>query len=84
MYIGVYIHVYNCALKAYQINKEMAVHFSILAWRIPRKEEPGRLWSTGLHRVRHDLSDLTCILIARIHQTVSSAWRRVALGWFGL
>ena len=34
----------------------MATHSSILAWRIPRTEEPGRLWSTGC-RVRHDWSD---------------------------
>ena len=37
----------------------MATHSSILAWRIPRTEEPGGLLSMGLHRVRHDLSDLT-------------------------
>ena len=32
----------------------MAAHSSILAWRIPWTEEPGRLQSIGLHRVRHD------------------------------
>ena len=32
----------------------MASHFSILAWRFPRTEEPGRLQSIGLHRVRQD------------------------------
>ena len=32
--------------------KEMATHSSVLAWRIPRTEEPGR--SMGLQRVRHD------------------------------
>ena len=36
------------------LKKEMATHSSILAWRIPRKEEPGRLQSMGLQRVRHD------------------------------
>ena len=36
------------------LEKEMATHFSILAWRIPRREEPGRLQSTGLQRVGHD------------------------------
>ena len=35
--------------------KEMATHFSILAWEIPWKEEPGGLQTTGLQRVRHDL-----------------------------
>ena len=32
----------------------MATHSSILAWKIPRTEEPGRLQSTGSQRVRHD------------------------------
>ena len=32
----------------------MAIHFSILAWRIPWTEEPGRLQSIGLQRVEHD------------------------------
>ena len=36
------------------LEKEMAVHSSIPAWRIPWREEPGRLQSTGLQRVRHD------------------------------
>ena len=31
-----------------------ATHSSILAWRIPRTEEPGGLWSIGSQRVRHD------------------------------
>ena len=34
--------------------KEMATHSSVLAWRIPGREEPGGLPSMGLHRVRHD------------------------------
>ena len=34
--------------------KEMATHSSILAWRIPWTEEPGRLQYTGLQRVRHE------------------------------
>ena len=36
------------------VEKEMAAHSSILAWKIPRIEEPGRLQSTGSQRVRHD------------------------------
>ena len=35
-------------------------HSSILAWSIPWTEEPGRLQSVGLQRVRHDWSDLVC------------------------
>ena len=36
------------------LEKGMATHSSILAWRIPGTEEPGGLQSMGLHRVRHD------------------------------
>ena len=36
------------------LEKEMATHPSILAWRIPWTEEPGRLQSTGSQRVGHD------------------------------
>ena len=36
----------------------MAAHSSVLAWRIPGTEEPGRLLSMGSHRVRHNCSDL--------------------------
>ena len=37
------------------VEKEMANHSSILAWRIPWTEEAGWLQSIGLQRVRHDL-----------------------------
>ena len=36
------------------LEKEMATHSSILAWRIPWTEEPGRLPSMGSQRVEHD------------------------------
>ena len=36
------------------LEKEMATHFSVLAWRIPGMGEPGGLPSVGSHRVRHD------------------------------
>ena len=36
------------------LEKEMAIHSSILAWRIPWTEEPGRLQSMGPERVRHN------------------------------
>ena len=36
------------------LEKEMATHSSILAWKIPWMEEPGRLQFMGLQRVRHD------------------------------
>ena len=36
------------------LEKEMATHSSILAWKIPWMEERGRLQSVGSQRVRHD------------------------------
>ena len=42
----------------YIMEKEMATHSSVLAWRIPGMVEPGGLPSMGLHRVGHDWSDL--------------------------
>ena len=38
----------------YPLEKEMTTYSSILAWKIPRTEEPGRFKSTGPRRVRHD------------------------------
>ena len=40
------------------LEKEMATHSSVLAWRIPGTEEPGGLPSMGSPRVRHDCRDL--------------------------
>ena len=36
------------------LEKEMATHSSILAWKMPWTEEPGRLQTIGLQRIRHD------------------------------
>ena len=36
------------------LEKEVAAHSNVLAWRIPGMEEPGGLLSMGLHRVGHD------------------------------
>ena len=46
------------------LEESMATHSSILAWRIPQTEEPGRLQSTGSQRIRHDGSDLAAVAAA--------------------
>ena len=46
------------------LEKEMATHSSVLAWRIPGMEEPGGLLSMGSHRVRHNCSDLAAAAAA--------------------
>ena len=60
------------------LEKEMAAHSSILAWRILWMEEPGGLPSMGSHRVRHDWGDLACMhALEKAMATHSSilAWR---------
>ena len=69
------------------LEKEMATHSSVLAWRIPGMGEPGGLPSMGSHRVGHDWSDLvvvvvdfTCLVKVYIfwsyhHKILSVLWR---------
>ena len=46
------------------LEKEMATHSSVLAWRIPGTGEPHGLPSMGSHRVRHDWSNLAAVAAA--------------------
>ena len=51
-------------LHFHSLEKEMATHSSVLAWRIPGMGEPGALLSMGLHRVGHDWSNLAAAAAA--------------------
>ena len=64
------------------LEKEMAAHSSILAWRIPGTTEPGGLPSVGSHRVGHDWCDLAAAAAAKSLQVVTAAMklRRLLLG----
>ena len=56
-YLSMYEVQKLCVLSLGQedsLQKGMATHSSILAWRIPRAEEPGGLQSMRQHRVRHN------------------------------
>ena len=50
-------------MQSTSLEKEMATHSTVLAWRIPGTGEPGGLPSMGLHRVGHDWSDLAEYII---------------------
>ena len=52
------------------LEKEMASHSSVLAWRIPGTAEPGGLLSMGSHRVGHDRSDLAAVAAAGTLRTL--------------
>ena len=62
------------------LEKVMAPHSSVLAWRIPATGEPGGLPSMGSHRVRHDWSDLAA---ARKEKSFlsSSGWKIIKKEW---
>ena len=45
---------FTLTLHFHALEKEMATHSSVLAWRIPGMGEPGGLSSLGSHRVGHD------------------------------
>ena len=68
--------------------KEMAIHSSILAWRIPWTEEPGRLQSMGSQRVRHDwATSLSLSLLLPLCSSSQSSQRNSIPGYqpkFGL
>ena len=53
------------------LEKEMATHSSVLAWRIPGMAEPGGLPPMGWHRVRYDWSDLAAAAAASRHVLIA-------------
>jgi len=54
----IWLNVFTFTFHFHALEKEMASHSSVLAWRIPGTGEPGGLPSMGSHRVGHDWSDL--------------------------
>ena len=76
-----YDHISRCRksiwwVLALILEKAMAPHSSVLAWRIPGKAEPGGLPSVGSHRVVHDWSDLATAAAAALIRDKSSVWNR--------
>jgi len=66
------------------LEKEMAIHSGVLAWRIPGTVEPGGLSSMGSHRVRHDWSDLAAAaacLLWFLFSLVVSTLKDLSVGW---
>ena len=65
------------------LEKEMATHSSILAWRIPGMGEPGGLLSMGLHRVGHDWSDLAAAAAGSSAGKESPAMQKTPVRFLG-
>ena len=67
------------------LEKEMAAHSSVLAWRIPGMGEPDGLPSVGSHRVRHDWSDVAAAAgIKWNHKKILNPKGERAMACFGL
>ena len=78
------------------LEKEMAIHSSILVWKFPRTEEPGRLQSMASQRIRHNwttnafrrLMELFCILevvvVIRLYVFVEIHRTQQCKGWIVL
>ena len=64
----VFFFLLNCGVG---VEKEMATHSSVLAWRIPGTGEPGGLPSMGSHRVGHDWIDLAAAAVV-LEKTLES------------
>ena len=62
------------------LEKEMATHSSILAWRIPWIEKPGRLQSKGFQRVRHNWATNTFPSFQMPHLSLIAV-KSVLTGW---
>ena len=57
------------------LEKAMATHSSVLAWKIPGTGEPGGLLSMGAHRVGHDWSDLAAAAARLVQWFVKASYR---------
>ena len=64
------------------LEKEMATHSSVLAWRIPGTGEPGGLPSMGSHRVGHDCSNLAAAAAEAGQRSVSDPTSAAAETFF--
>ena len=78
--------LHSCISKVptHWLEKEMAAHSSVLAWKIPRTAEPGGLPSTGSHRVGHDWRDSAAAAAAAATAAAAAAvathWHLALLG----
>ena len=63
------------------LEKEMATHFSVLAWKTPWTEEPGRLQSMGSQRVGHNWATSLSLSFMGFVKNVGVSRGRIEWGW---
>ena len=72
--------VFTLTFHFHALEKEMATHSSVLAWRIPGMGKPGGLPSMGLRRVGHDWSDLAAVTISPTSCSLPRTYRTDKIG----
>ena len=81
--VGCSLSDFTFTFHFHALEKEMATHSSVLAWRIPGPGQPGGLPSMGSHRVGHDWSDLEAAAAVCICQSqLPNPFHRSFLPWF--
>ena len=66
---------FTFAFHFHALEKEMATHSSVLAWRIPGPGAPGGLPSMGSHRVRHDWSNVAGAVVVWSRRGAPKPWQ---------
>ena len=74
---------FTFAFHFHALEKEMATHSSVLAWRIPGTAEPGGLLSMGSHRVGHDWSNLAAAASERSQSEIATHCVIPTIRYFG-
>ena len=67
------LSIFTFTFHLHALEKEMAAHSGVLAWRIPGTGEPGGLLSVGSHRVGNDWSDLAAVAVV-VHPKGNQSW----------
>ena len=67
-----------------EVKKAMATQSSVLAWRIPGTGKPSGLLSMGLHRVRHDWSDLAAAAAAAMLRIKFNLLNMISIMFYGI
>ena len=73
---GTWLSDFTFTFHFHALEREMATHSSVLAWRIPGTGEPGGLPSMGSHRVGHNWSNLAAAAAASLTTFIISIIRR--------
>ena len=76
-----HLSIFTFTFHFHALEKAMAAHSSVLAWRIPGTVEPGGLPSLGSHRVGHDWSDVAAAAACRLFWQHQDPYTDAKMKW---